>query len=84
MPSLWEGLPLALLEAMLAGNAIVASATSGIPEAITAGEEGLLVAPGDAEALADALGVLSAEPERQVDWEVGRTSEQPGSSRLAL
>jgi len=51
MPSLWEGLPLALLEAMLAGKAIVASATSGIPEAITTGEHGLLVPPNDVDAL---------------------------------
>ena len=33
MPSLWEGFPLAILEAMLAGTAIVASHVSGIPEA---------------------------------------------------
>ena len=39
------------LEAMLAGKAIVASATSGIPEAITTGEDGLLVPPGDLDAL---------------------------------
>ena len=51
MPSLWEGLPLALLEAMLAGKAIVASATAGIPEAITTGDHGLLVPPGDVGAL---------------------------------
>jgi glycosyltransferase involved in cell wall biosynthesis len=56
MPSLWEGLPLAVLEGMHAGNCIVASRTSGIPEAIETGENGLLVEPGDVEALAEALG----------------------------
>jgi glycosyltransferase involved in cell wall biosynthesis len=55
MPSLWEGLPLAMLEAMLAGNAVIASETSGIPEAVTTGVEGLLVPPGDDAALAVAL-----------------------------
>jgi glycosyltransferase involved in cell wall biosynthesis len=55
MPSLWEGLPLALLEAMAAGKAIVASATSGIPEAVTAEREGLLSVPGDVAGLAAAL-----------------------------
>jgi glycosyltransferase involved in cell wall biosynthesis len=55
MPSLWEGLPLAVLEAMFASTAIVASATSGIPEAITSEREGLLVPPGDDAALAAAL-----------------------------
>jgi glycosyltransferase involved in cell wall biosynthesis len=55
MPSLWEGLPLAVLEAMVAGKAIVASRTSGIPEAIVDGEHGLLVPPGDPAALAAAL-----------------------------
>jgi len=56
MPSLWEGLPLAVLEGMHAGNCVVASASSGIPEAISDGENGLLVPPGDVAALADALG----------------------------
>jgi glycosyltransferase involved in cell wall biosynthesis len=44
-----------VLEAMVAGKAIVASRTSGIPEAIVDGEQGLLVAPGDPAALAAAL-----------------------------
>jgi glycosyltransferase involved in cell wall biosynthesis len=62
MPSLWEGLPLALLEAMLAGKAIVASRVSGIPEAVSDDVEGLLSTPGDVGSLADALGRLLAEP----------------------
>ena len=67
MPSLWEGLPMALLEAMLAKKAIVASSTAGIPEAITNGKEGMLVAPGEVETLADALGELIANPERRAE-----------------
>lgn len=55
MPSLWEGLPLALLEAMVAGKGIVASRTAGIPEAITDGVEGMLTTPGDVPELAAAL-----------------------------
>ena len=58
MPSLWEGLPMALLEAMVAGKAIVASATAGIPEAITNGHEGILVPPGDLDALAAGIRTL--------------------------
>jgi glycosyltransferase involved in cell wall biosynthesis len=61
MPSLWEGLPLALLEAMVAGKAIVASATGGIPEAIIDGREGILVPPGDLDALARGLRTLMTD-----------------------
>ena len=55
MPSLWEGLPLAVLEAMLAGTPVIASSASGIPEAIEHGVDGVLVPPGDTESLAKAL-----------------------------
>jgi glycosyltransferase involved in cell wall biosynthesis len=65
MPSLWEGLPMALLEAMVAGKAIVASATAGIPEAIVNGREGILVPPGDLDALASGLRTLLTEPVRR-------------------
>ena len=58
MPSLREGLPMALLEAMVAGKAIIASATGGIPEAIVNGREGILVPPGDVDALAQGLRTL--------------------------
>ncbi len=57
MPSKFEGLPLALLEALTAGLACCASATDGIPEAITDGENGRLCVPGDLDAW---VGVLSA------------------------
>jgi len=65
MPSLWEGLPLAVLEAMFAGKAIIATSASGIPEAITDGEHGLLIAPGDPGPLAAALKRLIERPDER-------------------
>lgn len=66
MPSLWEGLPLAVLEAMLAGTPVIASRTSGIPEAIADGRDGLLVTPGNPEELATALERLLNSPEERL------------------
>lgn len=62
MPSLWEGLPLAILEAMFAARPVIASATSGIPEAIENEREGLLVPPGDVDALAEAVRRILTDP----------------------
>lgn len=62
MPSIWEGLPLAILEAMFQQNAVVASDISGIPEAVPHGDAGLLTPPGDERALADALERVVADP----------------------
>jgi glycosyltransferase involved in cell wall biosynthesis len=62
MPSLWEGLPLAVLEAMFGGSAVVATRTHGIPEAIDNEETGLIVPPGDAAALAEALRRVLTDP----------------------
>jgi len=56
---------LAMLEALQAGKAIVASACDGIPEDVTDGANGVLVPPGDAEALADAVAALLADPGRR-------------------
>ncbi len=64
LPSLSEGMSNALLEAMAAGRAIVATAVGGNPECLEAGACGVLVAPGDAAALASAVRALLAEPAR--------------------
>ncbi len=61
MPSFWEGTPLALVEAMLAGKACVAAAVGGIPAMLDDGESGLLADPNDTDALASALGRLLAD-----------------------
>lgn len=65
MPSLWEGLPMAVLEAMVARKAIVATEIAGIPEAIVDGREGLLVPPGDEDRLAECLRQLIGDPARR-------------------
>jgi glycosyltransferase involved in cell wall biosynthesis len=54
-PARWEGFGLALLEAMLAGKPVVASAVSSIPEIVVDGKTGLLVPPDDPELLAAAV-----------------------------
>lgn len=55
MPSLWEGCPIALLEAMAAGLPVVGTRVSGIEDLIDDGQQGQLVPPGDPVALARAI-----------------------------
>ncbi len=64
LPSLEEGFPNAVLEAMAAGKPVVASRVGGVPEAVRHGETGLLVPPGDPDALAEGLLALLADPKR--------------------
>jgi glycosyltransferase involved in cell wall biosynthesis len=59
-----EGLPLTLLEAMAAGLPCVATAVGAVSEAVTDGTTGLLVPPGDPEALAAAMLRVLRDPQR--------------------
>lgn len=63
LPSYNEGLPMGVLEAMEAGLPIVSTPIGGIPDAVTSGVEGALIAPGDVTALADALSSLLTDPD---------------------
>jgi glycosyltransferase involved in cell wall biosynthesis len=58
-----DGIPTVLMEAMASGVAVVSTCVSGIPELITSGQDGLLVAPRRPAVLADALDVLLLDPE---------------------
>lgn len=65
LPSQWEGLSLALVEAMGAGRAVVATSVGGNPEVVTDGRTGLLVPAFDSSALTDALGQMISDPEQR-------------------
>jgi glycosyltransferase involved in cell wall biosynthesis len=62
MPSLHEGLGVAALEAMAAARPLVASRVGGLAEVVVDGQSGVLVPPGDADALAAALHGLACDP----------------------
>jgi glycosyltransferase involved in cell wall biosynthesis len=64
LPSLWEGLPMALLEAMASGLPVIATAVSGSRDVVVPDESGLLVAAGDVGELADAMDALLSDRDR--------------------
>jgi len=73
LPSLYEGLPNAVLEAMAAGLPVIATAVDGTPEAVLHRETGLLVKSKDSEVLADSILTLcNNEKMRKEFGEKGR------------
>ena len=69
LPSLHEALPMTVLEAMAAGVPVIASNLDGVAAAL--GEYGLLVPPGDSEAMAAALLALQVDPARRTALAAG-------------
>jgi glycosyltransferase involved in cell wall biosynthesis len=61
-PSMHEGLPNTVLEAMAAGLPVIATGVGGTPELVVNGKTGLLVPPANPAALADAITALSENP----------------------
>jgi glycosyltransferase involved in cell wall biosynthesis len=82
LPSDTEGLPLSILEAMVHGLPIVASRVGGIPEIVDDEQEGLLVPPGDASALAGAMARLGADPTFRET--LGRNARMRAETALSL
>lgn len=68
LPSLWEGMAGAVMEAMAAGLPVVGTRVNGIADLVQDGTTGLLVPPRDPQRLADALAGLLTDPDRRAKW----------------
>jgi glycosyltransferase involved in cell wall biosynthesis len=62
LPSLTEGLPITILEAMQANTPIIATRVGGIPDVLGNGAFGIVVEPGNSAALAEAISYVSSNP----------------------
>ena len=75
LPSLSEGMPRVILEAMAAGCPCIASAVGGIPEIITDGQTGFLVPSKDEKALSEAMIAVAKKPEHEIADIVDKAKE---------
>lgn len=82
LPSFVEGMPMALLEAMALGLPVIATPVGGVPEIVTHQVDGLLVPPGDVDALAAAIARLMSEP--ALRERLGRAARETAAQRFSL
>ena len=66
LPSLWEGCPVSIMEAMALGRPVISTYIAGIPELVQPGKNGWLVPSGDDVALAEAMREALAAPLEQL------------------
>lgn len=78
----YEGNPLAMMEAMAAGLPVVSTEVGGVPELVTSGKDGLLVAATDELGLRDALNLLFNDPARR--RAMGRAARQSAEAKFDL
>ena len=82
VPSFGEGFGMVALEAMERGRPVIASAVGGLPEIVDEGRTGLLVPPGDVEALVRAIAELADDPARAAGMgQAGRARALDGFSQ---
>lgn len=77
LASLWEGMPMAIIEAMAAGLPVAATAAGGVPELVSDGVTGLLAPPGETQGLSDAIKLLARDPEKR--RALGRAAQERAS-----
>jgi glycosyltransferase involved in cell wall biosynthesis len=80
LSSSWENFPHTVVESLAVGTPVIATRVGGVPEVVEDGVNGLLVAPGDVEALAGAIRRFAAEPELRVRL---REAAAPSVARFA-
>ncbi len=83
LPSRWEGLGRSLTEAMYMGCPVVATAVEGVPELIEHGKTGLLVPPGNREALEEAVSFMLDNPHKARSLAVAGHNRVRGSFNAA-
>jgi len=82
LPSLWEGFPNALLEAMAAGKPVVATKVGGIPEIVVHGETGILIPPRDTDALA--IAIIDLLQNRLKEKDMGEAGRIRAAKRFSI
>jgi glycosyltransferase involved in cell wall biosynthesis len=86
LPSLTEGLPMALLEAVASKVPVIASRVGAIPSLIINGETGMLIEPGNVKSMKQALGYMlehRAQAERLSDQAYQRIRSEYSAAKMA-
>jgi len=86
LPSALEGFPIGILEALASGLPVIASRVSGVPEAVTHGENGFLIDAGDVAALTERIVTLTDNPDlrMRMSSNARTTVEQQFADRIMI